>query len=217
MIHRFGKKKFLLVLVLLIAGLGISLLTGTFSAQVSYDDSMTEVEAGQSYQVDVGYQHSNALTGTYRDLLTSAVFTDASTFCPNRTEIVYLQVTNREAFPINFSLALKVTETGFGNTLSYAPLTGVDLLKDNKKNHPTSWESYLAAAQVSPMPLSKTVNDQLHTVSDRMLVLPGETIPLALAVHMDQNAGNEYQNKDLHMNFVVRIDANYAPGTIPND
>ena len=215
MLKHLKNRKALLAAILLIMISGLAALGVTFSSQITYTGDETLVEAGKDYNVAVEYIHSNnynAKNLIYKNLLTAAVFTDVSTFCPNRTEILYIRLTNSEAFPVNYTLSLRVKENGFGNTMTYAALQGQNLLADQKKLHPASWQDFLTSANAAPRVLSINTGDQLHPVAEKVLLGPGETTHLALAVHMDQEAGNEYQSKDLKMHFVVRFDADYNPG-----
>jgi len=217
MMRMVGNRKLWLLIALLAVALGAAAYGGTFSSQVSYTGEETGIADDTSYQVAVEFLHSNNYNASnikYSDLLASAAFTDASSFCPNRTEIIYLKLTNQEAFPINYSLALKVKENGFGDALTYAVISGQDLLADQKKAHPANWAAYLLMADAAPSVLSVTGEDQAHPVADKVLLEPGGVSHLAVAVHMDENAGNEYQDKKLNMQFAVRFDADYQPGTV---
>ncbi len=202
-------KKLFLLIALVVLAVGVTAMSGTFATGVSYTGSETTLEGENAFDVDVQYIHSNSGATEYADLLSTTAFSDSSKWCPGRTEIIYLKLTNNEAFPINCTVDLNVTESAFDNVLSYSVLKD-DLLSNNKANHPASWADYVEKANQQPKVLSKGK----HTLLEK------ETLPvgnppcyLALAIHMDENATNDYENKVMKMNFSLRFDANYAPGT----
>ena len=200
-------KKLFLLIALIVLAVGVTALSGTFATDVSYTGSGTTLEGETNFNVDVQYVHSNSGSTEYADLLTTTAFSDSSKWCPGRTEIIYLKLTNKEAFPINCTVDLNVTKSEFDSVLSYSVLKG-DLLYNNKENHPTSWADYVEKA-----------NQQLNELSEgKHTLLEKETLPvgnapcyLALAIHMDENATSEYENKTLEMNFILRYDAMDLP------
>lgn len=203
-------KKLFLLIALIVLAVGVTALSGTFATGVNYNESETKLEGETNFNVDVQYVHSNSGSTEYADLLTTTAFSDSSKWCPGRTEIIYLKLTNKEAFPINCTVDLNVTESEFDNVLSYSVLKG-DLLYNNKENHPTSWADYVEkAAPQKP----KVLSVDKHTLLEKE-TLPVGNAPcyLALAIHMDENATNDYENKVMKMNFSLRFDANYKPGT----
>lgn len=201
-------KKLVMLLALALLALGLAALSGTFASTVDYNTEKEDVAENKSYDVGVQYVHSNSGTAEYADLLNATAFSDSSKWCPGRTEIIYLKLANNEAFPINCTIELNVTESEFDSVLSYSVMEG-DLLYNNKENHPTSWADYVEKANQQPKVLSKGK----HTLLDKKTLIGNAPCYLALAIHMDENATNDYENKVMKMNFSLRFDANYEPGT----
>lgn len=204
-------KKLFLLIALVVLAVGVTALSGTFATGVNYNDAETKLDTNESYAVDVQYVHSNSGNTEYADLLSTTAFSDSSKWCPGRTEIIYLKLTNNEAFPINCTVDLNVTDSQFGSVLSYSVLKD-DLLSNNKANHPASWADYVEKANQQPKELFKGK----HTLLEKETLL-GSDAPcyLALAIHMDENATNDYENKVMKMNFSLRFDADFKPGFVP--
>lgn len=201
-------KKLFLLIALVVLAVGVTALSGTFATGVNYNESETKLEGETNFNVDVQYVHSNSGSTEYADLLTATAFSDSSKWCPGRTEIIYLKLTNMEAFPINCTVDLNVTESEFDSVLSYSVMEG-DLLADNKKSHPVNWADYVSKAGN----LSTVLSEGKHTLLDKKTLIGNAPCYLALAIHMDENATNDYENKVMKMNFSLRFDADYAPGT----
>ncbi len=204
-------KKLVMLLALALLALGLAALSGTFASTVDYNTEKKNVAENKSYYVDVQYVHSNSGTAEYADLLNTTAFSDSSKWCPGRTEIIYLKLTNKEAFPINCTVDLNVTESEFDSVLSYSVMEG-DLLYNNKENHPTSWADYVSKAGN----LSTVLSKGKYTLLEEETLIGNAPCYLALAIHMDENATSEYENKTLKMNFILRYDAMYEPGEIPD-
>lgn len=204
-----SKKLFLLIALVVLAA-GVTALSGTFASTVDYNTEKEDVAENKSYNVDVQYVHSNSSSTEYADLLSTTAFSDSSKWCPGRTEIIYLKLTNKEAFPINCTVDLNVTESEFDSVLSYSVMED-DLLSNNKENHPTSWADYVEKANQQPKP--KVLSKGKHTLLEKETLIGNDPCYLALAIHMDENATNDYENKVMKMNFSLRFDADYAPGT----
>ena len=203
-------KKLFLLIALVVLAVGVTALSGTFASTVDYNTEKEDVAENKSYDVDVQYVHSNSGSTEYADLLSTTAFSDSSKWCPGRTEIIYLKLTNNEAFPINCTVDLNVTESEFDSVLSYSVMEG-DLLYNNKENHPTSWADYVSKAGN----LSTVLSEGKHTLLEKETLVGNTPCYLALAIHMDENATSEYENKTLEMNFILRYDAMYEPGKIP--
>ncbi len=204
---RKKSKKVILLLALLVLALGTALLSGTFAANVDYStEKIALTDEKGNYNVDVEYIHSNSHTADYADFMTAANFSGASCWCPGRTEILYLKITNNEAFPINCSVSLNVKESGFDDTLHYAFLSR-DLLTDRAANHPASWADYVTAAGSSAI-----LQKGSHPLWQQVTLLNDQPQYLAVAIHMDESASSQYENKTMLFNYVFRYDADKAPG-----
>ena len=210
-----------LLVALLLLSAGLTLVGGTFATQMSqnvdYSTQLTDLSADQTlnYNVDLLYYNAavNGPTGAYTSMLrpNTPVFSSSDLWCPGRTEIVYLKLINAEAFTVDCTLALNVTESGFDDVLSYAVIEE-DLLSGTTK-HPTNWTDFIAAAQPENKgTLAVTPADQplkLHEDS-KLTLAAGETKYLALGIHMSEGATSDYVGKVLEMSFGLRVDANFA-------
>lgn len=208
MTKSINKRLLILLAALVLVCGGMAALNGTFAAQVDTSGSATEL-IGKAFQADLQYWNG----AEYVSLLngTSQPFTEASKWCPGRSEIVYLKLISNESFPINSTLSLEVDESGFDDTISFAVLPQ-DLLTDTTA-HPTSWAAFASAANGAAV-----LAEGVHELMKVEPLMPGEEQAqyLALCMHMDESASSEYQNKQLSMKFTLRLDAEYEPGYDPN-
>lgn len=207
-----SKKFFLLIVLVILAVTGLA-LGGTFATEetLTLTGEKNQLEDGKNFNVSAEFIHSNNGDAGYTDLLNAPAFHDAAKWCPGRTEIIYLRLTNEEAFPVSATVQMHVTETGFDDVLSYAVIEE-DLLANNKAAHPTSWDAY---AQKAGNENVHVLAKATHTLMDKVTLIPDQPRYLALAIHMDESATSRYEKKDLNMHFSLRYDANYAPGETP--
>lgn len=201
------KSVFLSAAVLAIL-LGTVLIGSTFASNVGYSGDADPVET--AYNVDFEYHNGN---GNYLPLKDNSNLTQNTLWCPGRTEILYIRLQNDEKFTANCTLTLNVTDTGFGETLTYAIYDG-DLKKLDTP--PKSWPAFKGMART----LEGGVNDVVlskkeHKLLNKEQLDPEEELYLALAIHMDENASSIYEGKTLKYDLVLQIDANYQPGETP--
>lgn len=205
--------------VILVVLLGSVLIGSTFAGNVSYNEPM-ETLKGESYNVDLKYTRTRG-SKTYLSMLDEnnrKAFQEGMFWSPNRTEIVYLQLTNNEAFPVECMPRLDVGLNQFDNMLSYAV---IDKLKSTDASQPSSWKAFSDKAALEN---NNGVSDVLPSNTDpdtripcnlcqtNILLGPGESYFLALAIHMDKDASSKYRNKTLEFEFAVQVNANYKPG-----
>ncbi len=114
---------------------------------------------------------------------------------PGMTQIVYLAVKNTGSLALNYNFILDVTDgnPGLADALDYAVLNGTtaDDLKDAK-----TWED-IVAISTADVPTSGYVGDVVDgqtTFTPGRILEAKEMATFAMAVHMDEEAGNEYQN-----------------------
>lgn len=204
------KRLGILLAALVVLGGGMLALNGTFATQVDYTGEETVLGNGQEFNVSLEYVKD----GEYVSLFDNAQpFSDSSKWCPGRSEIVYLKLSNNELFPINCTLALNVNETEFDDQLQYAILP-VNLFADDA-HHPASWSEFVQVTEKSAAVLA---HGEHLLIEEKTLLNPGENNAqyIALCIHMNEEADSSYQNKKLSMNFSLRLDANFEPGYNPN-
>ena len=152
-------------------------------------------------ELGVALYKYDAEAGDYKDISDGKgdIFTDSgengTLWEPNRTEIVFLEVRNTKSLALNYNLILDVTadtanEAKLEDVLSYAILPGVkgDTFDWNQF---TCWDDVLHATsgvETGTVPKGET------TAAPNGALEAGNSDFFALAVHMDEEAGNEYQN-----------------------
>jgi len=196
----------ILLLTLALVCIGILVLNGTFATAVDKTTTQQQppLEEGQDYNVDLLYASvPNAADTSKVSLLGSngaSVFTSNMLWCPGKTEIAYLTLKNNEQFPVEVTLSLNVTSNGFDNQFSYA------ILQENKEQ-PTSWTDFVNKS-ISGKTTLTAGSHELKTIT----LVTGESAPLTLAIHMEEDTSSEYEQKSLAFVFNLRTDANYEPG-----
>lgn len=118
---------------------------------------------------------------------------------PGKTEIVYLAVKNAGNLALNYNIVLDVknAETNtveLEKALSYAVLPNV-----TAENSISNWDTVedMPNAEIGTVPVGTT------TAAPNGALLAGEVDYFALAVHMDEEAGNEYQDQELLIDVKV--------------
>ena len=194
---------------ILVLALGVMLIGGTFAWGVNYaeNDQAEELTGNQGYHVDLQYRMKDS---EYASLIgtNAAAFTSDMLWCPGKTEIVYLKLKNEEAFPVDCTLSLYVTNTGFDNTLTYAV---IEELTPSSEDHPKNWSEFKDMAN------GDTVLSQgNHTLFTRQPLAPSSgEYDLALAIHMAEDASSDYQRAEMYFNFKLQVEANFGPGATP--
>lgn len=217
-----GNKKLLVVLLALaLFACSVMALGGTFATQVDYLNKDLEKDFSYNkkldYNVDIQFYAPEG-NEEYKDFLKVSPL-NGTVWCPGYTKIVYLKVTNNEAFPVDCELGMTVDQSGFGETLKYAVIYG---LKPNAEDHPSDWKSFNNRANETGTLIKQgnlETKDYSHTVFDRAVFASSETNSqyFALAIHMDENATNQYQNAELDLTFHFRVNADNKPSPEPTD
>ena len=196
----------------------ISMLLGTTMAW--FTDTVTN-SGNRIVTGSLGIQllkyEGDQTSGSYKDISNSEgdVFSSAEggngiLWEPNKTEVVFLQVMNSKNLALNYNIFLDVQniyndndeQLPLENVLSYAILDGVDAnaYYDAVSNGTiTCWEDIvaLAGAQTGAVPGGYT------KAAENGALLKDESDFFALVIHMDKEAGNEYQNKTLNIDIKV--------------
>ncbi len=144
--------------------------------------------------------------GTSGDIFSDANGGQGFNWEPGKTEIVYLGVQNNGSLALKYNIILNVIDEGLIGSLEYAIIDGAtaEAVKNAGGN---SWEAVKAKA-TTPVDLIKagqTIAAQ-NGVLDEIAFDPtklGETNYFALAVHMKEDAGNEYQEKGVKIDVTV--------------
>lgn len=199
------KKALLLSLLSLVVCL--SMLVGTTFAW--FTDSVTStgnrIAAGN---LKVDFLMDKAGDGNYVSIADGSgdIFSEGSTannstatlWEPGKTQIVYLAVENSGSLDLKYNVVLNITNGGLIGSLEYAVIDGI-----------TSETTYSSWTDV------KAATEQVGDVeAGVMLAAPGGAIKanetqdardyFALAVHMKESAGNEYQGKNIIIDVMVQ-------------
>lgn len=131
--------------------------------------------------------------------------TDDGMWEPGKTKIAFLAVENKGNLALRYNILIDVTDFGLAGSLDYAIMDGLTQ-NDFEAAGMTSWAAILAASgiQTGTLAAGKT------TAAPYGVLLPANGADedgrdyFVIAVHMREDAGNEYQDKS------VTIDVNVA-------
>ena len=199
-----GNKKLLVVLLALaLFACSVMALGGTFATQVDKSGKQEVIDNGEevlAYEVDLLY--SSTENGSYTSLLNVDPF-EGTLWCPGYTKVIYFKVVNKENFPVEATFNLKVTENGFDDMMAYTVLAPVD---GALPSHAT-WSTF----QEKSSSLTSLKQNGLYPVFKDKLLNSNDTIIYAVAIHMKEAATNQYQSKQLKMDFMFHINSDYKP------
>lgn len=125
---------------------------------------------------------------------------------PGKTQIVYLGVRNNGNLALKYNIILNIIDGGLVGALEYAILDGVDASAPGF-TPPASWAAIKAIPGVQTGEVvAGTIVAAQNGVLDGIAQDPSivnETDYFALAVHMKEESGNEYQGKDITIDVAV--------------
>ncbi len=117
---------------------------------------------------------------------------------PGKTQIVYLGVKNGGNLALKYNILVDVTDAGLVGALDYAIIDGATK-EDADALALASWDDILATEGVQTGPIAAG-----RTVAAENGALEAEGYDyFALAVHMKDSAGNEYQDKNVVIDITV--------------
>ena len=121
---------------------------------------------------------------------------------PGKTQIVYLGVQNKGSLALKYNILLDVTDNGLAGALEYAVLDGAQA---DDLAGVTDWEALKAmeGAQTGDIAAGRTTAAPNGCLDEIVNGTQDETDYFALAVHMKEDAGNEYQGKDITIDVTV--------------
>ncbi len=203
-------KRALLASVLSVVLCCAMLIGGTFAW---FTDSVTNtgnrIVAG-NLEIDLIMDKEG--TGTYTSIAdgegdifkdaTVAQNSNATLWEPGKTQIVYLGVQNKGSLALKYNLLLNVTDNGLAGALEYAVLDGK---KAADLTGVTSWEELtnLEGAQTGDIKAGTMTAAPNGCLDEIVNGVKDETDYFALAVHMKEEAGNEFQDKNIVIDVTV--------------
>ena len=114
---------------------------------------------------------------------------------PGKTQIVYLAVANKGSLDLKYNIALNVVDGGLIGSLEYAIVDGAQY---GALDAYPDWAALKANAQNGDVVAGTTV------AAPNGAIKANEAMEyFALAVHMKEEAGNQYQGKDITIDITV--------------
>lgn len=120
---------------------------------------------------------------------------------PGKTQIVYLAVENKGNLALKYNIILDIIDGGLIGALEYAIIDGAEAGDVTE----TSWVDIKARAdvQTGDVAAGKIVAAPNGTLDEIVNGVKNERDYFALAVHMKEEAGNEYEEKNIIIDVLV--------------
>lgn len=193
--------------VLLCAAMLISTTLAWFT-----DSASTGVNRIQAGNLSVDLIMDKEENGTYVSIKNSTgdIFSEAAgngiNWEPGRTEIVYLGVKSLGSLAIKYNIQLNITDNGLADALEYAIIDGA---KASDLAAVTDWTTLKAAAggQTGELPTGQVIAAPNGRITD---ATPDKTDYFALAIHMKESAGNEFNSTEKHVIIDMSVTATQA-------
>lgn len=207
-----GRSRNALISSILSLVLCVTMLLGTTMAW--FTDTVTNTNNRIAMgELDVELQMDKAGDGNYVDISNSAqgdIFSEVTgngiRWEPGKTEIVFLAVANTGDLALNYNIIIDVTDLDTADrvnpadVLEYAIIDGWKA-SDYQAANITDWDM-LTTKLVTPVQTGALTTGKTLAAEYGALVEDGVDY-FALAVHMDENAGNEYMGKELNIDVQV--------------
>lgn len=203
-----GNKKLLVVLLALaLFACSVMALGGTFATQVDKEGTtlIEDTNGPTVLNYKVALTYSDSPEGTSNNLLSVKPYAN-TLWCPGYTKIIYVEVVNNEAFPVECTLNFDVTANGFDDKMTYAVLAPDS---NGELTQYSNWDSFYTAAGTK----SDLKELREYPIFTDLPLTSEASTTYAVAIHMSEDASNQYQNKQLAITVDFRVDANYATGT----
>lgn len=188
----------LLVCILLLIGTTFAWFTDSVS------NSGNRIQAG-TLDIDLLMDKDGTGDSEYTSIAngTGDIFDEAgngANWEPGMTQIVYLAVQNNGSLAINYNIILDITDgdPGLVGSLEYAVIDGATPATLNEVN---SWD---AIKDVSGVQIGEIVGGKVTAALNGIIKgIEGKTEYFALAVHMAEDAGNQYQGGSITIDVNV--------------
>ena len=127
------------------------------------------------------------------------VFNDAFLWEPNATQVVYLAVKNTGSLALKYNVVLNVAAEGEKNLTD---VMSFKVINPAAYGSVTSWDDNGATKLEVGKNTTALTDVALYPVATATGTQATETV-FALAIHMDETAGNDYQNKEIKFDIKV--------------
>lgn len=197
-----GTKSRLIVSILLIIGC-LALTVGASFAW--FTDSITnsgnKIQAGTLSADLIMYDGTEYISIADR---TGSIFNASTTWEPGYTHVAYLGVQNTGSLALNYNIILNITDGGLVGALEYALIDGATA---EDLSSVTNWEDFKAqsGAQTGKIMAGKMTVAPNGTLDEVASGVQNETDYFAVAVHMLEGSGNDYQGKSVDIDVTVPI------------
>ena len=139
------------------------------------------------------YQWTNATAGDRITNSSDPVFGTDIIWEPGMTQVRYLSIKNEGSLALKYKVALQVSEPA-NQAASLADVMSYAIAPDAVYNTVTAWD----AANAVDVELGYNT-----TAAEDVELAPGAEHFFAISIHMDEQAGNEYQNKEISFDIKV--------------
>lgn len=200
-------KKILLSSVLSLV-LCIAMLIGTTFAwftdtvKVKADLQIGTLQIALRQYIDEKYQNIGTKEGNASYTQAENALFNGSVWQPGQTEIYYLAVENLGSLPLNYHLQIEVTGE-LSEVMEYAVFDGVQAGSEEAKAAEAAkqdWEKIKTAAGKEN---TGNIENGEITAAPNGHLQKAETDYFALAVHLKEEAGNEYQGKGISADILL--------------
>ncbi len=150
---------------------------------------------GDSQQVIFGSENSLVAQNNNQDTLWE----------PGKTQVAYLAVRNAGNLALKYNIVFNVVDNGLADALNYVIVPQETLTGETQSFTETVGDWNTIKTNAAPLPTGKVTaapNGCLDEIAKDSTKI-NETEYFALVVHMDENAGNEYQGKDVSIDLTV--------------
>ena len=199
-----GTKSRLIVSILLIIGC-LALTVGASFAW--FTDSITnsgnKIQAGTLSADLIMYDETEYEYVSIANR-TGSIFNASTTWEPGYTHVAYLGVQNTGSLALNYNIILNITNGGLVGALEYALIDGAEA---GDLSSVTSWDDFKtqSGAQTGKITAGKMIVAPNGTLDEIVNGVRSETDYFAIAVHMLESSGNEYEGKSVDIDVTVLI------------
>ncbi len=122
---------------------------------------------------------------------------------PGKTQIAYLAIRNAGNLALKYNVIVDVTDNGLIGALEYAIVPVQGGTADATTLEQSNWADIKANYENGILAAGKTIAAPKGCLDEINGGVQNETDFFALVIHMDENAGNEYKEKNVVIDIIV--------------